>query len=248
MKANPFTLHNKQILITGASSGIGRAMAVECAKAGAKLIITGRNEERLNETFVQLEGEGHQCFIADLNRVEDVEGLVNCVDVLDGVISNAGINKRQLTKYLKADDMQLILQTNLISPILLVKNLLKRKKLNNCSSIVFTSSIAAFHSSVGDGVYSATKGGISSFARVLALELGGNKIRVNSIQPGMVRTSLLNHGPLSEDDYQKDEQRYPLGRYGKPEEVAYAAIYLLSDAAQWITGTNLVIDGGISLI
>jgi NAD(P)-dependent dehydrogenase (short-subunit alcohol dehydrogenase family) len=110
------------------------------------------------------------------------------------------------------------------------------------------SSIASYHSSIGDGIYSATKGGIYSFARVLALELSQVAIRVNAIQPGMVRTGLIENGPLSEEDYLKDEKKYPLSRYGRPEEIAHAAVYLLSDAAAWVTGTALVIDGGISLV
>lgn len=247
MNSNPFSLNDKQILITGASSGIGRAMAVECSKMGAKLIITGRNVAELENTLASLAGEDHIAIQADLNSEADVESLVGQLPRLDGFVSNAGINKRMLCRYIKENDMDLIVKTNLTSPIILTKRLLKSKRLNPGASVIFISSIATFHSSIGDSVYSATKGGLSSYSKVLALELASSGIRVNTIQPGMIRTSLLEHGPLSEDDYAKDEKKYPLARYGKPEEVAYAAIYLLSDATKWMTGSDIVIDGGISL-
>ena len=140
------------------------------------------------------------------------------------------------------------MRTNLISPILLTKMLLKNKKINKEASIVFTSSIAAYHSSIGDSVYSATKGGIQSFSKVLAMELAGKKIRVNTIQPGMVRTGFVENSVLSAEDYAADEKRYPLGRYGLPEDIAHAAAFLLSDASSWMTGSSIVVDGGISLV
>jgi NAD(P)-dependent dehydrogenase (short-subunit alcohol dehydrogenase family) len=248
MTINPFSLVNKQILVSGASSGIGRAIAVECSKMGATLILTGRNVAELEKTRVSLTGEGHISIPADLNSETDLEFLVSQLPRLDGFVSNAGINRRMLCRYIKKNEMDLIVKTNLTSPILLTKKLLVLKKINFAASVVFISSIAAFHSSIGDSVYSATKGGISSYSKVLALELASSDIRVNTIQPGMIRTSLLENGPLSAEDYARDEKKYPLSRYGSAEEVAYAAVYLLSDATKWVTGTDLVIDGGISLI
>ncbi len=248
MVFNPFALTNKTVLVTGASSGIGRVIAVYCSQMGANVVITGRNVTELERTFQLLAGEGNSMFIADINVDDEVDALVDSLPQLDGFVSNAGINKRALCRYVKDKDMDLIVKTNLTSPITLTKKILKSKKLNSSASVVFISSIAAYQSSIGDGVYSATKGGISSFSKVLALELAVSKIRVNSIQPAMVRTELIDHGPLTDEDYEKDERRYPLGRYGKPEDIAPAVIYLLSDAAVWVTGTDLVIDGGVSLV
>lgn len=245
---SPFSILNKNILITGASSGLGRAMAVTFSEMGAKVFFTGRNAEALADTLNMMHGKGHQMIVSDLNKLADMEVLIAQLPELDGVVSNAGVNKRTLTQYLKELDMDLILNTNLKAPMMLIKSLLKAKKIQTGASVVFISSIAAHHSSIGDGVYSASKGGLSSFAKVLALELASKKIRVNTIQPGMIRTGLTSKGPLSEDDYLKDEKKYPLGRYGQPVEVANAAVYLLSDASKWVTGTDLVIDGGISLI
>jgi NAD(P)-dependent dehydrogenase (short-subunit alcohol dehydrogenase family) len=245
---NFFSIASKRILITGASSGIGRSMAIACSEMGAEVYFTGRNAAALTQTLEMMTGEGHKMLVSDITSLQDVENLVSELPILDGIVSNAGINRRMITQYIKEMDMDMILNTNLKAPIMLAKALIKAKKINSGASIVFVSSIAAFHSSIGDGVYSASKGGLSSFSKVLALELASKKIRVNTIQPGMVHTGLTEKGPLSDEDYKKDEQRYPLGRYGKPEEVAYSAIYLLSDASAWITGTDLVIDGGISLI
>ncbi|MFZ4726492.1 MAG: SDR family NAD(P)-dependent oxidoreductase [Paludibacter sp.] len=248
MYTNPFILTNKKVLITGASSGIGRAMAIVCSGMGAAVYITGRNITELAVTANSMQNDSFEQIVADLNSNQELECLVNSLPALDGIICNAGINRRMVAQYVKEQNLDLILNTNLKAPILLIRNLLKAKKINVGASVVFISSIAAYHSSIGDGIYSATKGGLSSFSKVLALELAPKKIRVNTIQPGMVHTALTEKGPLNEEDYLKDEQKYPLGRYGKPEEIANAAVYLLSDASQWITGTDLVIDGGISLI
>ena len=243
-----FSLAKKKILITGASSGIGRAIAIACSEMEASVMITGRNEEELNNTLKLLKGSGHLAFKADLTVESDVDILANSMPELDGFISNAGINKRMLVKYLKTDEMARVLNTNLTSPIYLTKKLLKLKRIKEGGSIVYISSIAVFQTSIGNGIYSATKGGLSSFSKVLALELAGKRIRVNTIQPGMVHTGLMNNGPLSNEDYEKDKKNYPLGRYGMPDDIAYLAVYLQSNQSAWMTGTDLVIDGGRSLI
>lgn len=244
---NPFSLVDKTILVTGASSGIGRSIAIECSKMGAQVVLTGRDEQRLNETLAMMQGVNHLVVKADLIQKTDIEYLSEQIPNLDGIVNNAGCNKRMLCQYIKDDDLDKVLNTNLVSSILLTKHILKKKKIKNGGSIVYMSSIAAFHSSIGDSVYSATKGAISSFARVLAMELVPKRIRVNCIQPGMVKTHLIENGPLSADDYSADEKKYPLGRYGEPKDIAMAAIYLLSDTTQWMTGSSIVIDGGISL-
>lgn len=247
MENHPFTLKGKNILITGASSGIGRAIAIACSGLGANLIITGRSGVELAHTMTLIPGD-HKTFTADLTVESELDNLIDFLPFLDGFVCNAGINTRMLTQYVKLNNMEKIMQTNLFAPILLMKKILKCKKINNEASVVFISSIAVHHSSIGDGVYSATKGGLNSFAKVLALELAGKRIRVNTIQPGMIRTKLTENGPLSDADYETDEKKYPLGRYGTPEEVAYAAVYLLSDQTKWMTGSDLVLDGGRSLI
>ncbi|MBQ9174354.1 MAG: SDR family oxidoreductase [Bacteroidales bacterium] len=241
---NPFSLENKTILVTGASSGIGQATAIECSKIGARVVITGRNPERLQQTFSQLEGDGHIQIVADLTEDSDIERLAGDVPELDGLVNNAGIGHTSLVRFIKKEDIEKVFMTNEFAPMLLTKSLLKKKKITRGASLVFTASIAAFSNALGNSLYSASKAGICAFMRSCAKELADKKIRANAICPGMVETKLIRGGALSEDDLSKDMEKYPLKRYGRPEEIAFAAIYLLSDAASWITGTSLVIDGG----
>lgn len=245
---NPFSLKGKTILVTGASSGIGRATAIECSKLGAIVIITGRNSECLQQTYDSLYGLGHLQIIADLNNLEDLTSLVNQVPILDGVVNNAGIAKTQPISFIKEEDLQKIFATNTFTPILLVKQLLRKKKINKNASLVFTSSVSAIKSDLGNSVYGASKAALQSYVRYCARELAPKSIRANSIHPGMVTTPLITGGAHSDDDLQTDAQKYPLGRYGRPDEIAWSIIYLLSDASAWITGHSLIIDGGISTL
>jgi NAD(P)-dependent dehydrogenase (short-subunit alcohol dehydrogenase family) len=234
-------LKNKTILITGASSGIGRATAIECSKLGAQVIITARNREKLQETFSQLEGDGHKKIIADLTITEDI-------DQLHGLVNNAGINKLLLPQFINEKDLNMTFQVNTIAPILLTQKLLKKKKLQKGSSIVFTSSVAGVYSvTPGNSMYSASKGAINGFMKNIALDLLDKGIRCNSVNPGMVETNIMEHGMVTEEQLEEHKKKYPLGRFGKPEEIAYAIIYLLSDAASFVNGTSLVIDGGVTI-
>ena len=245
---NPFSLEGKTILVTGASSGIGRAVAIECSKMGARVFLSARNEARLRETLDALEGEGHQIIVADLTDEQAIQALVEQLPQLDGVVLNAGIAGLVPTQAISAAKLQEMQQINLNAPILLTRSLVKKRKLNNPSSIVFTSSAAGvFRTSVGNAIYATTKCGIDAFMRTAALELASRGIRCNSVNPAMIETDLIKNLPVSEEEREKNLARYPLHRYGKPEEVAYAIIYLLSDAAAWTTGTALKLDGGLTL-
>lgn len=244
MSYNPFTLVGKTVLVTGASSGIGQATAIECSKMGATVVITGRNEERLNETFTHLEGEGHQMIVADLNTQSDIDALVEACPVLDGLVNNAGRGKSKPVNFLKLEDLQDVYQTNLFGVALLTKGLLKKKKLVKGSSIVFTSSISSYMTAAGLSIYASSKAAVCGYMRTCAIELGVKGIRSNAVLPGMVETKLINSGTYTDEDKQKDLILYPLGRYGRPTDIAHGIIYLLSDASDWVTGTELVIDGG----
>ena len=247
MSYNPFSLKGKTVLVTGASSGIGKATAIECSKMGAKLVITGRNEERLNETFSQLEGEGHQIIVADLNTQEEIDALVDACPILEGLVNNAGRGKSKPVNFLKLEDLQDVYQTNLFGVALLTKGLLKKKKLVKGASIVFTSSISSYMTAAGLSIYASSKAAVCGYMRTCAIELGVKGIRSNAVLPGMVETKLINSGTYTNEDKQKDLNLYPLGRYGRPSDIAHGIIYLLSDASAWVTGTELVIDGGRSL-
>lgn len=245
---NPFSLEGKTILVTGASSGIGKATALECAKMGAYLVITGRDKERLNDVYHTLEGAGHHQIIADLSKEEDIQRLAKEVPVLDGCVNNAGYNVMSPIPFIKKDVLDGILDVNLKAPIELTHFLVKNKKMAKDSSIVFTSSISARgRNSVGNSLYSASKGGLSSFMKNAALELAAKRIRCNAVLPGMVETPLKEgKSNITEEQWELNRQLYPLKRFGKPEEIAYGIIYLLSDASAWVTGTELVIDGGMT--
>ena len=249
---NPFSLEGKTILVTGASSGIGRGIAIECSKMGAKLVINGRNEQRLNETLQQLAGEGHIAFRADLSKQEDIDALVaNCPE-LNGVVHSAGIPKICGVKHIDRALLEDIVNVNEIAPILLTSGLLKKKKIQKKSSIVFIASISGVCvANVGEAPYSTTKGGLAGFTKGAAFELAAQGTRVNTICPGLVPTNILE---LSNEMFSEDQLketmygRYPLKRVGTPEDIANGAIYLLSDASTWVTGINLIIDGGYTLI
>ncbi len=245
---NPFSLSGKTILVTGASSGIGRAIAVECSRMGATVILTARNAERLEKTLSMLEGTGHAVVAADLTEENDRKHLIESLPVLDGVVQNAGVFNTVLTKNIQQKDLDYVLPPNLYAPILLQKELVKHKLLAKGSSVVFMSSIASLRPFIGNAIYTISKAGITGYAKVLALELAPKNIRVNCICPGIVRTDLTENSVFSTEEYKAEEMKYPLKRYGKPEEIAYMAVYLLSDASAWDTGTTMEVSGGINLI
>ena len=246
---NPFSLENKTILVTGASSGIGKAIAMECSKMGAKVVVTGRNEQRLQETYGQLEGTHPAYIVADLSKKEDIETLAKQIDSLNGLVNFAGLTIPKPFKFLQEEDIQEVMTINFNAPLLLTQLLVKKKKLQKAASIVFISSISGIKVSyIGNSIYSASKGAINGFCKGLALELAPQQIRVNTVIPGMVETNIVSGGEVTQEQMEADKQKYPLKRYGKPEEVAYAVVYLLSDASSWVTGSNLLIDGGYTLL
>ena len=251
MSYNPFSLQGKTILITGASSGIGKGVAIVCSKMGGRLIITGRNKERLDETFGQLEGVNHRAIIADLSSQEGIDYLISQCEPLDGVVHCAGIPKICPLKRLKRDLLLDIINTNELAPILLTAGLLKSSKLQRKSSVVFIASIAGVFRAggVGDTDYSATKGALSGFTMTAAKELGTQGIRVNTICPAVVETPILaqSYNMMTEDELNRKLNSYAIRRFGQPEDVANGVVYLLSDASSWVTGINLAIDGGCHL-
>lgn len=245
---NPYTLNGKTILITGASSGIGRATAIECAKLGANVVLTGRNLERLDETQrMMCDVSKHLIIPADLGDSAQLEALVEQVPNIDGLVNNAGISNTKPIGFIKPEDLEKLFGTNAFAPMMLTKLLLKKKKLNSGASIVFVSSAASINPDVANSIYSATKAAIASFSRSCAKELAAKQIRSNSVHPGMVQTEMVQNLVFDEEELARDMARYPLKRYGKPEEIAWAIIYLLSDASAWVTGTQMVIDGGVLL-
>ena len=246
--SNPFSLEGKTILVTGASSGIGKATAIACSQMGAAVVVTGRNELRLKETIDALDGRGHQMIVSDLTDEQSLVSLVEQCPSLDGLVNNAGSTIMIPTQFISRDKLMQVLEVNTIAPILLTQMLLKKKKLGKGSSIVVTDSISGVNiASPGNVLYSTSKSAINGFVKNAALDLASKNIRVNAVCPGMIATHILDDGSVTAEDLAEDMKKYPLKRYGKPEEVAYAIIYLLSDASGFTTGASLVIDGGFTL-
>jgi NAD(P)-dependent dehydrogenase (short-subunit alcohol dehydrogenase family) len=246
---NPFSLESKTLLITGASSGIGKATAIECSKMGAKVIICGRNKQRLEDTYHQLENGNHSMIITDLSNEEGIEILLSQLPLVDGIVHCAGLTKNIPFQFATRENLDEVFNVNFYAPAEITRKALKLKKIAKNGSIVFISSIAGvFCSAVASSIYSASKGAINGLVKGMALDLAPKGIRVNCVNPGVIETNIFDSGAITEEQFEKDKERYPLKRFGQPKEVAFAAIYLLSDASGWVTGSNLLIDGGFTLL
>jgi NAD(P)-dependent dehydrogenase (short-subunit alcohol dehydrogenase family) len=247
MEYNPFSLKGKTILVTGASSGIGQATAIECAQMGAEVVITGRDTERLQAT-ADLMGTLKAQIAADLTNQEDVERLVAALPPLDGAVLCAGNSTTLPLQFGSREKFDEMFNVNFFAPVELLRLMYKKKVLQKGASVVLIASIGGTHSFMpGNGVYGASKAALNSLMKYAAREYASRKIRVNSICPGMVDTPLIHRGTITEEQLAEDAKRYPLGRYGKPDDIANGAVYLLSDASSWLTGHDLVIDGGFSI-
>ena len=244
---NPFSLSGKTILVTGASSGIGRGIAIACAGMGAQLILTGRNITRLQETLASLEGEGHSYVAADLTDANERTALVEQLPALHGVVHCAGVGSRVPCKMLTQEDIDHVLKPNTEAPMLLQAELLAEKKVQKGASVVIIASAAANMPVAGNAVYSASKAAMVAYAKCLAQELAPRQIRVNSISPTMVWTDLALVG-ASAEQLTEAEKQYPLKRYGQPQDIAHLAVYMLSDASQWMTGSDVQITGGSQVL
>ena len=222
-------------------------ISIDTSKMGASLIVTARNEERLKDTMSFLEGKDHSYVIADLSFEDDINRIVDSLPVIDGIVLSAGMIKTMPVKNISSKAIDEIFDVNIISNIKLLSKLLKRKKLAHSASIVLISSVSTFNVKVGNSLYSSTKGAMNSFAKAMALEVAKLKIRVNCIQPGFIPSNILNKSGIEEDSMLRwYAERHPLG-FGTPTDIANACIYLLSDAAQWVTGSIFTIDGGYTL-
>lgn len=248
MNNNPFSLEGKTILVTGASSGIGQATAIVCSRMGANVVVTGRNIERLNETVAQMQNQAAVKIEADLTNAEDVDNLVASLPLIDGAVLCAGNSTTLPLQFGTREKFDEMFDVNFFAPVELMRLMYKKKKLQKGGSVVLIASIGGTHSFMpGNGIYGASKAALNSVMKYAAREYSSRKIRVNSICPGMVDTPLIHRGTITEEQLLEDAKRYPLGRYGQPEDIANAAVYLLSDASSWMTGHDLVIDGGFSI-
>ncbi|MGZ4048540.1 MAG: SDR family NAD(P)-dependent oxidoreductase [Bacteroidia bacterium] len=240
-------LKDKNILITGASSGIGRAAAVLCDQLGANIIISGRNSKELASTKSLLKNKTKD-IIADLANEDEINMLISALPSIDGFVHCAGIINPLPVKYLKSKHIEDLFKINFSSAVLISSELLRTKKLNTDSSVVFISSVSSDHPYTGGALYTSSKAALEAFARGFALEASSKKIRVNTIAPALVKTKILEQSEeiYSKEEIQEIENRYPLG-IGEPLDVANTIAFLLSASSKWITGTIIKMDGGLLL-
>lgn len=244
----PFHLHNKTILVTGASSGIGQQTAIKISEMGGAVVLTGRNNEKLEETMSLLQGKGHLQLSADLLKEDERVQLINDLPMLDGIVHSAGTVKPFPIKFIDQKKINETLNINYEIPLLLMSHLLRNKKINQKASIVFLSSISSQHPHKGGALYAGSKAAIEALSKVMALELYPQGIRSNCVSPAMVKTAMFEKAEreMSKESMDAHIQQYPLG-IGYPEDVANAIVFLLSDGARWITGINIILDGGFLL-
>jgi NAD(P)-dependent dehydrogenase (short-subunit alcohol dehydrogenase family) len=251
MNNDPFSLSGKLIIVTGASSGIGRQCAISCSQQGAKVVLFGRNEERLAETLKQMENDKlHLVCQIDLTEFGKVEDLIKDVVLkageIHGLVNCAGISTTLPFNLAKPEKLKEFFDTN-VQAALNITRLVTRQSYfsKEGGSIIFISSVMGVTGEVGKSIYSMTKAAIIGVSKSLSVELATKKIRINCISPGVVETPMSKNAIYSrnEESLNKIRGLHPLG-LGQPEDVANACIYLLSDASRWVTGTNLVVDGG----
>ena len=249
---NPFSLKNKNILITGASSGIGRQCAIIFSQLGANIILIARNEERLKGIFNKLEKGNHLVFSQDITEYNKLEEIVRYsvekVGRISGFVHSAGIEMTLPLRSMQPSYYEKMFSINVIAGFELAKIISKKKYINkDWASFVFISSVMGIVGNPALIGYSASKGALISAIKSMALEFISKNIRVNCISPGHVETEMASKlfEKLSEESKKSIIDMHPLG-LGKPEDIANTCVFLLSDAARWITGTNLIVDGGYS--
>lgn len=243
---NPYTLEGKTILVTGASTGIGRQVAIDCSEFGAKVILSDLDEGALNVVASELDGDGHICIPCDFSSEESIVNLADKCPQLDGYSNNAGISKSVMMKNIRQKDLSSYVGVNAFAPAMLLKLLVKNKKFKEKASVVFTTSVAGVYTvHYGDSLNAMSMGAINAFAKAAALDLAAQGIRVNCVNPGVVATENTFKGSvLTDEEIREKQNAFPLKRFGRPDDVSAPVIYLLSDASSWITGVNLPIDGG----
>jgi NAD(P)-dependent dehydrogenase (short-subunit alcohol dehydrogenase family) len=247
---NPMDLSGKNILVTGASSGIGKVIAIFLSKVGANIIMAARNEEKLKETYNELEPGNHSYYLIDLNNLDEIESMIDTVcnngRKLNGIVHSAGTSKTVPLQYLKPGDLKSIMTINFYSFLELVNHFSNRKYNDSGGSIVAISSISSRVGARGLTAYCASKGALESAIRPMALELAAKNIRINSIAPGMIKTPMYDGLTeiVNNKNFETDIKKRQILGLGKPEDVAYAAAFLLSDASKFITGTSIIVDGG----
>jgi NAD(P)-dependent dehydrogenase (short-subunit alcohol dehydrogenase family) len=243
---DPFSLVGKRILVTGASSGIGRQIALSCSQMGAQVVITGRDRARLETTAGELHGDGHVLVTAELTQAAERDRVIEESGVLNGVVHAAGVSRLVPFRMINEDHMDSMFASNAYAPMLLTKGLIAKKRIAQSGSIVFISSVASHIGPMASSAYAASKAALLGAMRSLGQEVAKQGIRANCIAPGYVRTPLLDGLGQTGGNMANLLELAPLG-LGEPEDVAYAAVFYLSDASRWITRNYFIVDGGLTI-
>ena len=243
---DPFALHDRHVLVTGASSGLGQAACVMIAARGGRVLATGRDRDRLDATVAALPGEGHGAIAADLTAPGELAALVKASDAVDGLVLAAGIARVSPLRYTTAKALGPVLAINLEARLALCQSLAAKRKLADGASIVFVSSLSVVQGVSGHAAYAASLAANEGASRAIAAELVGRRIRSNVVAPGLVRTPVLDGGDIPAERTEAMIAKYPLG-VGEPVDVAAAIVYLLAPASRWVTGQVIRLDGGYTL-
>lgn len=241
-----FDIAGREILVTGASSGIGREISITLASRGAKITLVGRNNAALEETLRQMEGEDHKIIQSDLSQHDSIKGIGD--SQYYGVVFNAGIIEYLPVKFISPEKIRKIFEVNFDGTVLLCQHLLKNRMISKGGSLVFISSVSSGLGVGGTSLYASSKAAINAFSKVVATEVAPQKIRSNTICPGIIVTSMTEQAKVvaSSESMERNLVGYPLG-FGSPADVSGIVAFLLSDASRWLTGTHLVLDGGLTL-
>lgn len=250
---NPLQLSGKRILVTGASSGIGRACAQLISQLGGEVVLVARNQNRLEETLQSLTGEGHTIEVFDLEDVETIRGWIKSVVAkreagLDGLVHCAGVQITQPVQTMKLSQYERLMKLNVTSAFALAQGFRQRGVCEKQASLVLVSSVAAICGKSGLVAYSTSKAALIGMTKSVALELVGQQIRVNALCVGHVDTEMTQSlcSRMTQAQLNEISSAHPLG-IGKPMDVANAVAFLLAETSRWITGSTLVVDGGYSV-
>ncbi|MBD2722396.1 SDR family NAD(P)-dependent oxidoreductase [Hymenobacter armeniacus] len=249
--ADVFSLDGKLALITGGGTGIGLEIARCMAEAGATVVITGRREAVLQDAVADL-GDSVEYLVNDITDLGSIDGMVAHVEAtygpLDILVNNAGINLKKPALEVTDEEFSRILHTNLHSVFALTRACAARMVARRKGVILMISSMAAYYGIDRVVAYAASKSAVEGMVKVLASEFSGRNVRVNAIAPGFIETEMSRTAMNSDPDRRdRAMRRTPMGSFGKPEDIGHAAVFLASDAARYITGASLPVDGGNSI-